>query len=363
MAINELNYQNIALAISAYAQERWTAERRINSTGIVTTNADITPNGENYFGQLRWYKPLDAVYNQPSTTVDTAGLYTDLSTEIANYIKSARAMGMKQVNIAQAISKQDGLAWFANQYAQGRAQDEHNAVLSVLEGVAAAEVAVGEGIESFEDFAGATRGAFIDINADGAFGAAAVGSADARKLVDASEVGAARGERLFRAMGMFWKDYEPDFVYLITPPEQMAEFRAANLVDDTTITDGNLEFQTLFGGKFRILLTRANQGNLAASANVNDQSTKTSFIVKPGAVIFQDMTVPVPVEIDRVANAYRGGGTTEMWYRYGFIAHPLGYDWVGATNDFASNAALASAASWDRKVDPLNLGILPVLHA
>ena len=44
-------------------------------------------------------------------------------------------------------------------------------------------------------------------------------------------------------------------------------------------------------------------------------------------------------------------------------ANSLGYDWVGATNDFASNAALASAASWERKVDPLNLGILPVLHA
>lgn len=363
MVVSVSNYQPVEIAISAYAQERWTEEKQINSTGMVTTNADITPAGENFFGQLRWYKPISATYNQPSVSDSTPGNYTDLSTEIANYIKSTRSIGMQQVNIQQMITKQDGLAWFANHYAKARAQNEHDAVLSTLKGVAASEAAIGTGVADFDDTPSNSVGAFVDVNAAGAFGAAASGSSDARKLIDASEVGAARGERLFRAMGMFWQDYEPEYVYMITPPEQLAEFRAANLVDEDRITDGNISFQTLFGGKFRILLTRAAQGNLAASPNVNDQSTKTTFLVKPGAVVFQEIPVPQPVEIFRNAPAYGGSGTTEMWYRYGFISHPLGYNWAGATNTFATNANLGTGSNWTRKVDPLNLGILPVFHA
>jgi hypothetical protein len=41
----------------------------------------------------------------------------------------------------------------------------------------------------------------------------------------------------------------------------------------------------------------------------------------------------------------------------------MGYDWAGATGAFASNADLATAASYTRKMDSLNLGILPIFHA
>jgi hypothetical protein len=78
--------------------------------------------------------------------------------------------------------------------------------------------------------------------------------------------------------------------------------------------------------------------------------------------VFTSLEIPTPTEIDRVANAYGGSGTTEVWYRYGFISHPLGYNWKGLTSAFATNAALGTGANWERKVDPLNLGILPVLH-
>jgi hypothetical protein len=47
-------------------------------------------------------------------------------------------------------------------------------------------------------------------------------------LFDSTATGAARGERLFKALGMGFKDYEPDFMYLVTSPEVMAEMRAAN---------------------------------------------------------------------------------------------------------------------------------------
>lgn len=357
-------FQTVALAISAYSDEGYTTARKLNSTAIVGNDARIDVSGESYIGQLRWYKPLVPNINIASLSNAAEGTYTDISTDIADYIKSVRTFGSQQVNLQQIVSKQDGLSKIARDFTEVRAQDEHNAILAVIKGVAAYEVSLGSGILTFNTDADAVAtGFFVDINAAGQFGAAAVDAATERKLIDATASGAARGERLFKAVGMAFKDYEPDFMYMITSPEILAELRAANLVDNIVITDGNMQFQTIFGGKFRLLLTRAAQGNLAASANVNDRSVKTTFIVKPSAVSFTPIDVPVPVEVERHAGSYTGGGSTDIWYRWGFVAHPVGYDWNGSTSAFASDTAYATAGSWARKVSALNLAILPIFHA
>lgn len=357
-------FKPVALAISAYSDELYTNERKINSTGLVGSDARITDTGESFIGQMRWYKTLNPVINVASLSNAANGAYTDISTDISNYVKTVRTHGAQQVSLQEVVTKQDGLAKIARDFTETRTGDEHNAVLATLKGVAAYEASLGGGIVSYDTDAGAaSTGFFVDINANGLFGAAATDAASARKLIDSSKAGAARGERLFKAIGAAFKDYEPDYMYMITSPEILAELRASNLVDDIIITDGNLQFSTIFGGKFRLLLTRAAQGNLAASANVNDQSTKTTLIVKPSSIHFSPIAPPVPVEVERDAAAYTGGGTTSIWYRYGFIVHPDGYDWVGATNAFATNTNYGTAGSWARKADYLNLGILPILHA
>jgi hypothetical protein len=364
MAINHTMFQNVALAISAYADEMYTNARKLSGTGVVGNDARIDPTGESFIGQMRWYKPLAANINVASLTNAAAGTYTNISTEIADYIKTVRTFGAKQVNLQSIVSQQDGLSKIARDFTEVRTQDESDAIVATMRGVAASEVARGAGIVQFStDADGATVGNFVDINAAGVFGVAAATAGAARKLFDSTAIGAARGERLFKAIGMGFKDYEPDFMYLITSPEIMGELRAANLVDTTTVTDGNLTFQTIFGGKFRLIMTRVDQGNLSASTNVNEFSTKTTFVVKPGAVSFTPIAVPTPVEVDRAAAAYTGGGSTDVWYRYGFVVHPMGYDWAGATNAFAANSDYAAAASWARKMSALNLGILPIFHA
>ena len=371
MAITNTDFQNVALAISAYADEAYTTEKKLNSTGIVGQRDDINADGESFVGQFRWYKPLAANVNVASLSSSSDGTYTDITTDIANYVKTVRTFGAQQVNMQEVVSKQDGLAKIARDFAQVRGDDEGTALMNVLKGVAAYEVALGDaggagngGLVGYDtDADTAATGNFVDINAAGVFGSAATGASDERKLFDSTAIGAARGERLFQAIGMGFKDYEPDYMYLVTSPEIMAEMRAANLVDDTTVTDGNLNFSTIFGGKFRLVMTRANQMHTAASGDLNAQSTKCTFVVKPGSVTFAPVATPTPVEVDRDAAAYTGGGSTNIWYRYGFIMHPMGYDWAGATNAFATNANYAAGASWDRKMDALNLGILPIFHS
>jgi hypothetical protein len=362
--INHTLFQNVALAISAYSDEAYTNARKLDSTGIVGTDARIDTSGESFIGQMRWYKPLSPNINVASLTNDAEGTYTDVSTDIADYIKTVRTFGSQQVNLQEVISRQDGLLKIARDFTEVRSQDQHDAVLSVLKGVVAYEVSLGGGIVSYDTDASAVNtGLFVDLNANGIFGAAAVDAATERKLIDSTAMGAARGERLFKAVGAAFKDYEPDFMYMITSPETLAELRAANLVDTTVVTDGNLTFQTIFGGKFRLILTRAAQGNNAASANVNDRSVKTTIICKPGAISFTNIALSTPVEVERHAGSFSGGGSTDIWYRYGFVAHPWGYDWAGSTSVFATNANYATAGSWARKLGYLNLGILPILHA
>jgi len=366
MAITNTDFQNIALAISAYSDEAYTTAKKLNGTGIVAADQRIDLSGESFIGQFRWYKPLSATVNVASLSSATDGTYTGMSTDVADFVKTVRTFGAEQVNMQEVVSKADGLAKIARDFAEVRAQDEHDALLSVLKGVAAHEVSLGttSGIVDFDtDADTAGVGSFVDVNAAGLHGAAATGASDARKLFDSTAMGAARGERLFRSIGAAFKDYEPDFMYMVTSPEVMAEMRAANLVDETTVTEGNIEFTTIFGGKFRLIMTRANQGNLGAEAEVNAVSTKTTFIIKPGSVASAAMPIPTPVEVDRAAASYMGGGSTNVWYRWGYAMHPMGYDWAGSTTAFSTNATMGAAASYARKMDALNLGILPIFHA
>jgi hypothetical protein len=372
MAITNTDFQNVALAISAYSDEAYTSSKKLNSTGIVGSRDDINADGESFIGQMRFYNPLSANINIASLSSATDGTYTDITTEIADYVKSVRTFGAQQVNMQEVISKQDGLAKIARDFATVRANDEGDALMACLKGVALSEVTLGDkggsgngGMISFATDANAAgTGMFVDINALGEFGAAATGSSDERKLFDSTAAGAARGERLFKAIGMAFKDYEPDFMYLVTSPAVMAEMRAANLIDQTIVTDGNLDFQTIFAGKFRLVMTRANQMvSGAASGDLNAQSDNCSFVIKPAAMAYAPVSVPTPVEVDRNAASYTGGGSTNVWYRYGMIYHPMGYDWSGSTSAFATNSSYAAAASWTRKMDHLNLGILPIFHS
>ena len=372
MAITNTDFQNIALAISAYSDEAYTNAKKLNGTGIVAADQRIDASGESFVGQFRWYQPLNSTVNVASLASATDGTYTSIATDVANFVKTVRTFGAEQVNMQEVVSKQDGLAKIARDFAEVRAQDEHDALLSVLKGVTKSEVALGDlggsgngGIIDFDtDADAAATGFFMDVNAAGLHGAAATGASDARKLFDSSAMGAARGERLFRSVGAAFKDYEPDFMYMVTSPEVMAEMRAANLVDEDRIKDGNLEFSTVFGGKFRLVMTRANQMiSGAASGDLNASSAKCTYIIKPGSVAATAINMPTPVEVDRAAASYLGGGSTNVWYRWGYINHPMGYDWAGATGAFASNADLGAAASYTRKMASLNLGILPIFHA
>jgi hypothetical protein len=294
------------------------------------------------------------------------------------------------------------LAKIGRDFGETRAQDEHTAILSVLKGVAISEAlngaatgsgATGLGGQTFSNEPTDPKyGFYVDLGSEKIVTANGVAPG---AVTNYAYQGASRAEGFLNAFGMAFKDYEPEWAYLIVSPETMASFRSANFVDETTIVDGNINFNTIFNGKFRLITTRAAQSLSAAEltmlrtgAGAGASTTfaankKTSFIVLPGAIAMEQLMVPDSVEVYRDANKYKGGGTTSIWNRWGYVLAPAGYDWNGAKTEFPSDAnymgvveggtskaltattAIANArGTWTRKAaSALSLGILPVFHS
>jgi len=377
-------------ALGGYSDEAYTEAKKLSGTGIAGADAEIDVSSETFVGQLRWRKPLKPVINVVSISSATDGTRTTMSTNYAKYIKTVRSHGSQQINMKQVVTQEDGLAKIGRDFAVTRTQDEHNAILSVLKGVMISELLCGAasagggtglGGQTFSnDPEDQKYGFYVDLGSN-------------KLIVDATAAvqGAARAEGFLTAMGMGWKDYEPDFAYLIVSPKTLASLRSANLVDSDKVQDGNIMFETIFSGKFRLITTRANQGltsaektSLNAGAGIDLVGTETTFIVLPNSLAFNEIPVPMPVEIQRNAASYGGGGTTDLWYRWGYVAHPRGYTWEASEDAFASDAdymsvsvddstwtTLAAAtvganskAAFQRKAtSALSLGILPIFHS
>ena len=377
-------------AIGAYTDEAYTNAKKLSTTEIVSSNPDIDVTTETFIGQVRWFKPMNPTINVASLTDSTDGTPSTYSSDYLRYIKTVRTYGGSKVNLQSVVTQQDGLAKIGRDFAEHKAQDEHNALMSVLKGVAISEAlngaaagsgSTGLGGQTFENDPTDKRyGFYVDL-----------GAAKPVIAASSSSQGAARAEGFLNAVGMAYKDYEPEYFYLVTSPEVMASLRSANLVDSDRVEDGNIMFNTIFNGKFRLIQTRASQGMTTAELTkintgpgVDIVGAKTSFIVLPGAVAMEKIAIDEDVEIERKAAAYKGGGTTQIWHRWGYVLMPAGYNWAGTEDAFPSDAAykyvvesttpkdlttatngLASTVgTWQRKTaSALSLGILPVFHS
>ena len=397
MPIDSGRFQNLARAVSAYSDEAYTLERKIVSTGLVGSDARISGSDDDYYGTIRWYKPLGSTlqYDGSDDTTGAAtvinlatqnaneGAKTSISTTTSQYVKTVRTHGADQYNVQRVISGEDGLAKIARDFGETQARDQDAALTAVLQGVASTEALTGSAGQTSPDSIQASNGFHIDLNSTTVQGFYNTTGSNDGQLVDVSITN--RGDRMGRilaAASIGFKDLEPEFFYLVVQPSEYLKIRQSNFIDDERVVDGNLSFETMLGGRFRIIVSRKNFGSFANATGVQSGSTRTSFLVLPGAVSMLNLDVPNPVAFDRDESVGRGTGSVEAWYRWGYVMHPRGYSWRGVTNAFVANTdATATRAAngsdvsgyfhnvttnqrtpWARQEDMLNLGILPIFH-
>jgi hypothetical protein len=394
MAISSSAFGTLNKAISAYTDEMYTRAKKLVGTELVGSEAQINPNGEDFIGQVRFYKPLgnyavgatggssedvtgssNAVVNVASQDEDY-GKTTNISTEVQTYIKTVRTHGANEYMVQSVISGQDGLSKIARDFSETRAEDEDQALRACLTGVQNTELKTANDLAPTK-YSDAWAGNAVDADPSKAFGYVAAASdtvgtgSDLEPLVDLTQSAPGRRvEHIIRAMGAY-SDYAPDFVYMVVSPDTYLDIKVANLVDDERVTDGNISFETLLGGVIRVIVSRnfgVSLGSVtyAALSGVTAIEPKVSYMMLPSSLFMSMVSVPNPVAVDRNEGVGMGSGRTTAWYRWGYVMHPRGYSFVGTQTAFATNAALAGSVAtpaWDRKADILNLGILPIFHA
>ena len=393
--VGDVGTNALRRAISAYSDQEYTDNVRIAGTALVGSDARISTSDEDYYGTIRWTETLGALnYSTTQSTDGTHiniayegtddGLTTDVSYDSSRYIKTMRTMGATQYNVTEVLSQApNAIEKVSRDFGISRARDADAALLSVLRGVALEE-SRGTNGQSITTPRNSQRGFYFETSAStGLVGSAAAASGTGRN------VGAALGTTLYTAMAAGFGDLEPDFMYLVTDVETYQAIRAANLVDDTPIRDGQVDLQTLLGGKIRLIVTQSvgSQHDASGQTNVDSTLGKTSYLMLPGSLYQHDLSVPNPVAFDSDESVGRGSGNREIWYRWGNIYHPRGYSWEGRTNVFAGNSAGSAATTraaagnattgvssfvntqanqfqaWERKENVGNLGILPIFHA
>ena len=382
----------IRRAISAYSDQEYTDNVRIAGTALVGSDARISTSDEDYYGTIRWTQTLGAIAGQAvdrtnaaanrtainlATEDGTEGQTTDVSYDSSKYIKTMRTMGAEQYNVTQVLSQApNAIEKVSRDFGVTRARDADAALLAMLRGVALEESrgASGQVITSPRSD---TNGFYFETGGtNGGNGLVADATALNR--------GAAQGSALYTAMAAGFGDLEPDFMYLVTDVETFQAIRAANLIDQDRVRDGNVDVETLLSGKIRVIVTQSlTSHDASGQTNIGSAADKTSYLMLPGALYQHDLSVPNPVAFDQDESVGGGAGEREIWYRWGNIYHPRGYSWEGRTDGFVANSQAIAAANratagtavnalvntqanafqgWERKETVGNLGILPIFH-
>ena len=363
------NVANIARAISAFADEARTDSALLLSTALVSSDARITDSGEGYTGVIRFLGYTDptnsAAFTEASTVALAPAQLLSIKNKNATYIKNIDVVGAEEHSIQSLISKVDGLSYLGSKFGAVRARREENNLRSVLTGIA-------------KDIYGTTNvGTDTPAAVIGSFGysTGTTGTALNPLFTPTSATSAASARSSFfdvllDAMTAVSGEFEDAFYYLVIDANTFNTLRKENVLDGSTVQDGNLNISTLLGGKIRLVITgttisadTSKLDSVSQVATTNDGTVNVSYLLKAGSVHYTNVAINNPTAIDTNPLANQGNGQVTIVSRWGNIIHPMGYSFTGTATTFPTNAVLATAASWTKVASNVNeTGIFPIFH-
>ena len=349
--IQSTDFNNIAKAISAYTQAERADANLLVSTALVGADARITDAGENYTGTLRWldFSDPSTSYKQDETVGNTNINLMDVANKSAVYIKNIDHVAAQEMSIQKLISKVDGLAYLGSQFAAVRARKEDLQLRSILNGV------------SDKIWGSTTVGTNTTAGLVNTFGFYTGSTASVANPLFSNETNANKRSSffdvLFDALTAIKGEFEESFYYLVIDTATYNTMRKQNVLDVAPVVDGNFNFNTILGGKLRLIVN-----NSVLTANISS-GIKVSYLAKPAAFHYSEVAQVNPTAVERNELAGNGGGAVTILSRWGNIMHPKGFSWTGTATAYPANSALASAANWTVHATNVNqIGLFPIFH-
>ena len=357
---SDLNFTEgrYAKAISVYADAARADASLVLSTGVTASDARVSDAGEGFTGVIRWLSYADGT-SAAKPTVDDTGFNSLASANYMTagnyqevYIKNVGVAAARENSIQSLISRVDGLSFLGRQFGAVRARREDASFRSVIQGIGDAIYGTTANLTADAD-AGV-------INTFGYRTEYTHSSTSFTPLFENENTSFNRSsffDVLLDAMTAVSGEFEEPFYYLIVNPDTFNILRKQNVLDVNPVQDGNLNINTLLGGKIRLIVT----GNSIGAGTI--QTANVSYLLKAGAVHYSNVAVNNPTAIDTNVVTNGGFGDVSIVSRWGNIIHPRGYSWNAAAGAFPADTLLATAGSWSTVATNVNqTGIFPIFH-
>ena len=371
------DFNNIAQAISVYADAERADAALILSSGIVTSDSRVTDAGEGFTGTLRWLrytdgsdanKPVvDDNYNPTASGQTLQGAnYMTVNNQAEVYVKNVDVSAARENSVQSLISRVDGLSYLGRQFGAVRARREDANLRAVLRGITRQVYEAGTTPIANDTPAG--------IHGQFGYNTALTGAVFAPLFdnTSATDAAAARSDffdTLLDAMTAVSGEFEEPFYYLAVSPATFNILRKENVLDGNLVQDGNIDFNTVLGGKIRLIVTGnalASDTGISPAASDLQTGAQASILIKPGYIHYSNVAINNPTAMDVNPLNNNGFGDVSIVNRWGNIIHPRGYSYSNAgsaVTAFPTNANLSDETNWARSAQNVNqTGIFPIFH-
>lgn len=138
-------------------------------------------------------------------------------------------------------------------------------------------------------------------------------------------------------------DASDDLDTLIMHSVAFTRLQKQNLIDYIPDSEGRVQFPTYLG--YRVI----QDDGVRAVAGTN-RTKYWTYLVGRNSIGWAEVPVAKPVEVDSKPEQGNGMGVATLWTRRQFVLHPYGIKFTDAsvTDEFPTNAELATAGNWDR---------------
>lgn len=328
MAITKLTDVVVPTTFAQIVESKLTENSKIRQSGIAVTDARFSVSKGFETTVPFWRHPAGGEADSQGGDETVLGTASKVSQGKMTARVLSRAKAFSALNIASYASDADAIAFAANEFARLRVADEESAVLSILKGIIAANVA--NRVDS-----GAPAGTASDMVKTYSI---LTGTIAAGNKFSATTLLGGR-----TTMG----DMGGDLKTLIMHSDVVNALRAAEPNSFVPASQTDIGLDRYMG--YNIIET----DNVGIDTTVTNYPVYTTYMVGAGLFAYAPGVQDHPLEDVRTAAAGNWSGQDTIVNRFRYMLHPYGWQASGVPANSVSltNTELATGTNWTRAVE------------